>query len=46
MYGPDEDNESLHREASLEQAEFEEQAATFGQDFSPFVEDANNDEED
>ncbi len=40
MYDPsDDDIETTHREASLEQAEFEEQAATFGQDFSPFVED-------
>lgn len=46
MYGPDEDNESLHREASLEQAEFEEQAASFGQEFSPFVEDDDEDKED
>lgn len=28
-----------HQEASLEQAEFEEAQASYGQEFSPFVED-------
>ena len=36
MYEPDEDNDTLYREASLEQAEFEEAQALFGQEFSPF----------
>lgn len=40
MCEPDEyEIENDSREASLEQAEFEEMAATFGQQFSPFDED-------
>lgn len=37
---PDEENdEDLHREASLEQAEWEEISSHYGQEHSPFEED-------
>lgn len=48
MFGTDDiDNnpEDLHVQASLEQDEFSEMQATFGQTFSPFVDDEDEDED-
>lgn len=46
MCGPDEDDiEHTSFEASLEQAEFEEAAARYGQSFSPFVDEEETDED-
>lgn len=47
MYGPDDtelNREDSHVEASLEQDEFTEMAATFGQEFSPFVDDEDDED--